>query len=97
MGRLPGWSALVSGSHSYSLTVLALRGFGPILPRAGICPSLLHSPTSAPDLTVTQAPAPHVHRTLLEFAFLKLQAQVRVEFELLTLEEETATYSAILA
>ena len=97
MGRLPDWAALVSGSQSYPLTVLALRGFGPILQRAGICPSLLHSPTSAPDLTVTQAPAPHVHPTLPEFAFLKLQAQVRVEFELLTLEEETTTYSTILA
>ena len=80
MGWLPDWSALVCGSHSHSLVVLARLGFGPILLRVGIRPSLLHSPTSAPDLRVTQAPAPRVHPSLSEFAFLKLQAQVRVEF-----------------
>ena len=53
VGRLPDWSALVSASHPYSLIVLALLGFDPILLRAGIHPSPLHSPTSAPDLSHT--------------------------------------------
>lgn len=53
VGHLPDWSALASASHPYSLIDLALLGFGPILLRAGIHPSPLHSPTSAPDLSHT--------------------------------------------